>query len=85
MWYQKTIEDIFSELDTSKKGLSKSEFSRRLKKDGPNVLPKGKQDGLIKIFFMQFVSPIIAILIVAIVLALIVSEYIDAIFIFAVI
>lgn len=85
MWYQKTIEDIFSELDTSKKGLSKSEFSRRLKKDGPNVLPKGKQDGLIKIFFMQFVSPIIAILIVAIVLALIVGEYIDAIFIFAVI
>lgn len=85
MWHQKAVEDVFEELETSKNGLSQNEAAKRLKHSGYNVLPRGKQDGVVKIFLMQFVSPIIAILIVAIVLALIVGEYIDAIFIFAVI
>lgn len=85
MWYKKAIEDIFVDLDTTKKGLTKSEASRRRKNRGPNVLPHGKQDNIAKIFLMQFVSPIIAILIVAIILALIIGEYVDAIFIIAVI
>lgn len=85
MWYQKHIDSVCADLDTSRDGLRMADAQKRLKQHGPNELPQGKQDGLIKIFLMQFVSPIIAILIVAIVLALIVGEYIDAIFIFAVI
>ena len=85
VWHQQEIGKIFKDLGTSKNGLSQNEALSRLKKYGSNALPRGKQDSLIKIFFMQFVSPIIFILIVAIILSLIIGEYIDAIFIFAVI
>ena len=85
MWHNKEIDDIFKELKSSKAGLKHDEYTSRLRSHGYNVLPQKKQDGIIKIFFTQFISPIIAILIVAIILALIVGEYVDAIFITAVI
>lgn len=85
MWYTKTIEEIYKKLKTSSNGLTNKEAEKRLEKYGGNILPKKKQDGIIKTFFMQFASPIIAILIIAIILSLIIGEYVDAIFIFAVI
>ncbi len=85
MWHTKTPELIYEELKTSKQGLSMRTAKERLEKEGPNVLPRGKRQGLVKIFLMQFVNPIIAILAVAIVLALITNEIVNAIFIFVVI
>ena len=81
MWHAKTPEWVYEKLKTSEKGLTSRVAKERLEKEGPNVLPRGKRQSLIKIFLMQFVSPIIAILAVAIVLALITGEIVNAIFI----
>ncbi|MBR0431373.1 HAD-IC family P-type ATPase [Candidatus Saccharibacteria bacterium] len=85
MWHTKTPEWVCEELKTSEKGLDLLEVKKRLERDGQNVLPRGKRQGLIKIFLMQFINPIVAILIVAIILALITEEYVNAVFIFVVI
>ena len=85
MWYTKEVSDVFKELKSSEQGLTNKEVIKRQKKYGLNTLPKSKKNGLIKTFFMQFASPIIGILIFAIILSLIIGEYIDAIFITAVI
>ena len=81
MWHAKTPEWVYEKLKTSEKGLTSRVAKERLEKEGPNVLPRGKRQSLFKIFLMQFVSPIIAILAVAIVLALITGEIVNAIFI----
>ncbi len=57
----------------------------RLKRDGLNKLPKAKKDGLLKIFFKQFLSPLIYILIVTVILSFVIGETIDAIFVILVI
>lgn len=85
MWHTKTNEEIYKKLKTSIDGLTQKEAEKRIKQNGFNILPKGKKNGIIKIFIMQFASPIIAILIVAIILSLIIGEYIDSTFIFIVI
>ena len=85
MWYTNTVDEIYSKLKTTKEGLTSKEAEKRLNKFGSNMLPKGKKDSIVKIFIMQFVSPIIAILIISIILSLIIGERVDAIFIFAVI
>ena len=85
MWHTNQIEEIYKKLKSSKQGLTNKEAEKRLKQFGYNVLPKGKKNGIIKIFITQFLSPIIAILILAIVLSLIIGEKVDALFIFAVI
>ena len=61
------------------------EALKRLKQHGKNTLPKKKPDSILKTFVMQFKSPIIAILIFAIILSVIIGERVDAIFIFVVI
>lgn len=85
MWYTKEIEEIFKKLKSSLDGLSNREATKRLKQNGKNELPKKKQDSILKIFLLQFKSPIIAILIIAIILSVMIGELIDASFILAVI
>ena len=79
MFYNKNIEEIFKELETSSNGLTKEEVEKRKQTYGKNELPKKKKDSVIKIFFNEFKDPIIILLIVAIVASFIVGEVIDAI------
>ena len=85
MWHTKEIEQIYNKLKTSQNGLTQREADKRIKEFGLNSLPKKKQDTILKTFIMQFKSPIIAILIFAIILSVIIGEKVDAIFIFVVI
>lgn len=84
-FYDAKIEDIFESLKTSKGGLSSKEAEERLKRYGQNILPKKKKDGAIKIFFREFLDPLILLLFVAIVASIIAGEYLDAIVIFGII
>lgn len=79
MYYNKNIEEIFNELETSTNGLTKEEVEKRKELYGKNELPKKKKDSVIKIFFNEFKDPIIILLIVAIIASFIVGEVIDAI------
>ena len=79
------ISKIYEKLETNIDGLTTKEANLRIKKYGKNVLPKGKQDTLFKIFVRQFLNPMTIILFVAAFLSLIIGEYLDAIFVFFVI
>lgn len=77
-YYEKNIKSIETELKTSNSGLSSTEASARRRKYGPNILPKKKKDSIVKIFFREFIDPIVLLLIVAIVVSFVVGEMIDA-------
>ncbi len=84
-WHALTNEEIFKMLDTNQKGLSSTNIKKRLLKYGSNNLPIKKHPSFIKLFLLQFVHPIIFILIGATIASLAIDEIIDAIFILIVI
>ena len=67
------------------KGLEPSEASTRLQKYGPNRLPEGKKRGPVGRFFTQFNNILIYVLLVAGFIKLMLSLWVDAAIIFAVV
>lgn len=76
-WYSLTEKEIFTKLDSNLEGLKSSDAKERLLRYGKNVLPKKQSDGPLKIFFMQFLSPIIFVMVLAGILSLAAGEYLD--------
>ncbi|MFH1346670.1 MAG: HAD-IC family P-type ATPase [Spirochaetota bacterium] len=81
---QKSLDETFKELNSSRLGLSNEEAAKRLLEYGPNSLPEPKIPGLISIFLSQFLSPLIYILVAAAAIVLFMGEIVDAIIIFLV-
>ena len=77
MYYNKKIEEIEKELETSSQGLSKKEVKTRQLKYGKNQLPRKKADSILKIFFSEFKDPMIILLLFAIIASFITGELID--------
>lgn len=69
---------VLKELTTNKNGLSQEEATRRLERYGFNALPEKKGDSYPKLFFRQFMSPLIYILLVSAVIVTLLGEYADA-------
>ncbi len=65
-------------------GLSVAEAARRLAADGPNALPERKPDPVWRIFFRQFKSPLIYVLVGAACLVYVIGDTHDAVIIGAV-
>ena len=84
MW-NKTIEQTLEKTNSNANGISKKKAEQRLLLNGKNEIPKGKKKGIIEIFFEQFKSPIILILIIAAIFSIIIKSYTDSIFILIVI
>ncbi|OIO73151.1 MAG: ATPase [Zetaproteobacteria bacterium CG1_02_53_45] len=82
--HARAIEDLLQDLDCSPHGLSQAEAAARLQVYGPNQLPEPEAAGLLQLFFSQFLSPLIYVLLAAASVSLLLSEYADAGFIFAV-
>ena len=79
MFYNKEIEKIEKELETSSTGLEKKQVQERLKKYGKNILPKKKKDSVFKIFFNELRDPIVLLLIVAIIVSFMAGEILDSV------
>ncbi len=77
-WYQITIEQVFSELQTSSDGLSEQEAALRLRQYGPNALPEVKPPSKWQVFINQFRSPLVYILLAVSFIVLFLGEYIDS-------
>lgn len=77
-WYLKDIKEIYKILKTTKEGLTKREVEKRLLDYGQNIIPKGKRESLLKMFFSEFKDPIIILLLVAVLSSLVVGETFDA-------
>lgn len=80
-FYREEVEDIYSNLKTSEKGLSQIQAKARLEKNGLNELKTEVKISRIKIFVNQFKSFIIYILIFAVLLSITLNHYTDAILI----
>lgn len=83
-YHTKSIDETLEVLDTTTDGLSTNEAMQRISHFGKNILPEGKKKTIIEIFFEQFKSPIIYVLLVASFVSLTIKEYTDALFILAV-
>jgi len=79
MFYNKNIEVIEKELETSTSGLTSNEAKKRKEEYGENTLPKKKKDSILKIFFSEFKDPIVILLMFAVLASLIAGEVIDAV------
>jgi P-type Ca2+ transporter type 2C len=80
-WHALDLPTLHQILDSSDKGLSSSEAEARLQEYGPNQLPQTPPPTLWQLVLRQFQSPLIYILGVAAIVALLINEPIDALFI----
>ncbi len=83
--YNKSVEDAYKALNTSKEGLSALEIEKRLNEFGKNELTEGDKVTLLQKFFNQFKDLMIIILIVASVISGLVGELSDTFIILAVV
>ncbi len=82
--HTESAENVLDFLSSSHHGLSLQEAKQRLQQYGFNSLPKLKQAGVFQVFIHQFSSPLIYVLFAAAALSIVIKEWSDAGFIFAV-
>ena len=78
-------QELYEKLHASEGGLSEDEAKNRLKRIGPNQLAAKKQHTLLSLFFSQFKSPLILLLLGAAVLSVSLRNRTDAIIIFVIV
>src|SRR3989338_1091737 len=71
--------ELFKSYNTSEKGLSNHEAEQRLHSFGFNEIQAAKQDSPLKILLRQFSSPLVIILILALIISYFLGEKIDSI------
>lgn len=77
LWHLKTVEETVSALNTTRHGLSDQEAKERLTRYGFNRLEKSKDHSLWMVFGRQFINPLILILIVASLIKVFASGFLD--------
>jgi magnesium-transporting ATPase (P-type) len=85
VWHTLPVESVFTVLESDPEGLTDDQVQERRKALGLNTLPAQQPPKLLVIFFRQFLSPLIYVLLIAAVVSLIIGDRKDALFIFAVI
>ena len=84
-WHAMPIDEVLKHLKTKKTGLSFKKVEERKQKYGLNVLPIKKHPTFFKLLILQFINPLIFILIGATIASLLINELMDALFIIIVI
>ncbi len=79
--HNESADAVIDALGSSPEGLDQVEVEKRSDRFGPNVLPSAKPAGAARIFFHQFTSPLIYILLAAAVISLLIREWSDGFFI----
>ncbi|KKS70101.1 MAG: Calcium-translocating P-type ATPase, PMCA-type [Parcubacteria group bacterium GW2011_GWA1_42_7] len=75
------LAEIFAGLNSGREGLSAMGAAERLKQSGRNILPQEKPYSKIRLFFSQFNSPLMYILLVTVAISFALRHYSDTIFI----
>ncbi|EMR03119.1 cation-transporting P-type ATPase [Cesiribacter andamanensis] len=85
-WHSMDAGQVAAELEVKPdKGLSQQQVQERLDTYGRNIISQTKQQAAWKRFLLQFHQPLIYILLAATLVTLLLSEYLDAVVIFAVV
>lgn len=77
LWHVKPLPEVFRMLETGEQGLSREEASARLGRFGSNRLPEKQPEGVFMLFLRQFLSPLIAILLVASIIVFARGDHVD--------
>ena len=77
-WYTFSESNIYSELKTSKDGITSAEAAERIKTYGLNELTKKKENTALKILIGQFKSFLVGLLVIAMIVSYLIGEHIDA-------
>lgn len=83
-FHSSDIKDVFARLSSNAKGLTSDQVSKRLERYGRNEIKAEKKESAFKLLISQFNSPLVWILIAALVIAIAVGEIIDSIVIAAI-
>ncbi|MGC2061388.1 MAG: cation-translocating P-type ATPase [Thermodesulfovibrionales bacterium] len=79
LWHQKTVDDVISELNTSRKGLSRDQAQKRLLEFGPNELKEKEKKTPLMMFLDQFRDFMILVLIAAALISGFIGELSDTV------
>jgi Ca2+-transporting ATPase len=77
-WYNLSSDEVLRLLTSRSSGLTETEAEARLLQYGPNELKGGKKTPPIFVFFRQFLSPLVYVLLVAAIISVIATHFIDA-------
>ena len=77
-WHSMPADAVLAALAVSDRGLSADEASRRLARDGPNVLRRAPRTSALAMVAGQLRSPVVALLLVAVALTAATGEWLDA-------
>ncbi|HLV60257.1 MAG TPA: HAD-IC family P-type ATPase [Fredinandcohnia sp.] len=77
-WHALDAQAVADRLRTGKAGLTQAEAERRLAAYGPNELEAAPPESALRVFFRQFESPLIYILLVAMAITVVLGAFIDA-------
>ncbi|MDX1632930.1 MAG: HAD-IC family P-type ATPase, partial [Thermoanaerobaculia bacterium] len=87
-WHALSVDDVFSDLETSSEGLSRSEVERRREESGPNRIRSEEEISPLRIFLAQFQDFLIYLLLLAAAVSVLVGflpgsepQYTDAVLI----
>ena len=69
-FFNRSVEEVLQEQESSSGGLSNAQAADRLKKYGPNALVEGKKKGVLQVFLEQFKDLLVVILIVAAIISM---------------
>ncbi len=76
-WYQRSVAEIFSDLQSSSAGLTSATAHDRLQKYGPNALPQKAEKSALLRFIAHFKDVLIYILLAAAVITAIMGHWVD--------
>ncbi len=77
-WHNLSQEEALNRLGSRRAGLTEDEAARRLERYGANELKRGRKTPPLLVFFRQFLSPLIYVLLVAAVISVAVGHFLDA-------
>jgi Mg2+-importing ATPase len=77
-FWSQPLDRLLTSLNSSAAGLSSAEAARRLQQGGPNTLKAGRQVTALGLLLNQFKSPLVLILVFAVIVSAFAQEWIDA-------
>ncbi|OGO30518.1 MAG: hypothetical protein A2Z29_11065 [Chloroflexi bacterium RBG_16_56_11] len=77
-WHSLSVEAALKSLESRRAGLTASEVADRLLRHGPNQLTGKKKTSPAVVFLRQFLSPLIYVLLVAVVISIATGHFLDA-------
>jgi Ca2+-transporting ATPase len=83
-YYDANVQDVLKNLKTAESGLTSSQAEKRLIEHGKNILIEKKRVSPFKVFIEQFNSPVVWILIGALIVSFIMGEKVDAVVIMSI-